>query len=68
MNCSPAGFLCPWDSPGKNTGVGYRALLQGEGHQLTWTIMLQSYTKNSTYFSEIMKPDLADLYCAHSST
>ena len=21
--------LCPWDSPGKNTGVGYHALLQG---------------------------------------
>ena len=22
------GFSCPWDSPGKNTGVGCRALLQ----------------------------------------
>ena len=22
-------FLCPWDSPGKNTGVGRHALLQG---------------------------------------
>ena len=22
--------LCPWDSPGKNTGVGYHALLQGD--------------------------------------
>ena len=21
-------FLCPWDSPGKNTGVGYHSLLQ----------------------------------------
>ena len=21
--------LCPWDSPGKNAGVGYHALLQG---------------------------------------
>ena len=21
----PARFLCPWDSPGKNTGVGYHA-------------------------------------------
>ena len=27
--CSPARFLCPWDSPGKNTGVGCHALLQG---------------------------------------
>ena len=25
----PARLLCPWDSPGKNTGVGYYALLQG---------------------------------------
>ena len=25
----PAWFLCPWDSPGKNTGVDYHALLQG---------------------------------------
>ena len=26
---SPARLLCPWDSPGKNTGVGCHALLQG---------------------------------------
>ena len=25
----PTGFLCPWDSPGKNTGVGSQFLLQG---------------------------------------
>ena len=25
----PAGLLCPWDSPGKNTGMGCHALLQG---------------------------------------
>ena len=25
----PSKLLCPWDSPGKNTGVGYHALLQG---------------------------------------
>ena len=25
----PARFLCPWDSPGKNTGVGGHFLLQG---------------------------------------
>jgi len=24
-----ARLLCPWDSPGKNTGVGYHSLLQG---------------------------------------
>ena len=30
--CGPrvsARFLCPWDSPGKNTGVGSHSLLQG---------------------------------------
>ena len=26
---SPARLLCPWDSPGKDTGVGCLALLQG---------------------------------------
>ena len=26
---SPARLLCPWNSPGKNTGVGSHALLQG---------------------------------------
>ena len=25
----PARLLCPWDSPGKNTRVGYHVLLQG---------------------------------------
>ena len=25
----PARLLCPWDSPGKNTGVDYHFLLQG---------------------------------------
>ena len=29
VNCSPARLLCPWDSPGKNTGVGCHFLLQG---------------------------------------
>ena len=26
----PARLLCPWDSPGKNTGVGCHFLLQGD--------------------------------------
>ena len=25
----PTSLLCPWDSPGKNTGVGCHAFLQG---------------------------------------
>ena len=30
MDCSPPGLrhLCPWNSPGKNTGVGCHSLLQ----------------------------------------
>ena len=28
MKLQPTGFFCPWDSPGKNTGVGCHALLQ----------------------------------------
>ena len=29
MDCKPSRLLCPWDSPGKNTGVSCHALLQG---------------------------------------
>ena len=29
MDCSLSGSSVPWDSPGKNTGVGCRALIQG---------------------------------------
>ena len=29
MELQPARLLCPWNSPGKNTGVGCQALLQG---------------------------------------
>ena len=33
----PTGLLCPWDSPGMNTGVGSLALLQGIFH--LWIIL-----------------------------
>ena len=33
----PTRLLCPWDSPGRNTGMGCHALLQGIfSTQLTW--------------------------------
>ena len=39
-------FLCPWDSPSKNTGVGYHALFQGifptqrsNPHLLHWQVV-----------------------------
>ena len=28
-DCSPTRLHCPWDAPGKNTGVGFHFLLQG---------------------------------------
>ena len=30
----PCRLLCPWDSPGKNTGVSFHALLQGSNLHL----------------------------------
>ena len=29
MSCQPARLLCPWESPGRHTGVGCHFLLQG---------------------------------------
>ena len=29
MDCEPAKFFCPWDSPGNSSGVGCHALPQG---------------------------------------
>ena len=36
----PASFLCPWVSPGKNTGVGCHSLLQGisQPRDGTWVL------------------------------
>ena len=44
MNCSPPGpsrLLSQWDSPGKNTGVGCHALLQGIflTQRLNWCLL-----------------------------
>ena len=36
----PAKLLCPWDSPGKNTGVGCRALLQETVPTQGWNVRL----------------------------
>ena len=33
----PSRLLCPWDSPGQNTGVGSRPLLQGTFPSQGWT-------------------------------
>ena len=52
----PARLLCPWDSSGKNTGVGCHALLQG-------TFLTQGM--NLCLF---MIPALADEFFATSAT
>ena len=36
----PPRLLCPWDSPGKNTGVGCPALLQGIFPTQGWNLCL----------------------------
>ena len=36
MDCSPPGS-CPWDSPGKNAGVGCHFLVQGSSRPRSWT-------------------------------
>ena len=36
----PTRLLCPWDSPGKNTGVDFHALLQGIFLTQGWNLCL----------------------------
>ena len=39
----PTRFPCPWDSPGKNTGVGCHFLLQCMTLQLSYFLLLPSF-------------------------
>jgi len=52
-------FLCPWDSPGTNTGVGCHALLQGifpsQGSNLVSCIAGGFFTVSATKNSEKTK-------------
>ena len=43
----PARLLCPWDSPGKNTGVGCHSLLQG-------IILTQRLNPSLWHFKQIL--------------
>ena len=36
----PTSFLCPWNFPGKNTGVGYHFLFQGIFLTQRWNLLL----------------------------
>jgi len=57
----PARLLCPWDSPGKNTGVGSHSLLQGifliQGSD--WSPALQA---ESLPYKPLGKPILGMFY------
>ena len=47
----PVRILCPWDFPGKNTGVGYHALLQDiYTHTHTYT---SHWPRNTLYFTRL---------------
>ena len=41
-------FLCPWDFPGKNTGVGYHSLLQGIFLIQGWKLSLWHFLRWQT--------------------
>ena len=53
----PARLLCPWDSPGKNTGVGCHSLLPSRGY-MTWfqETECRGRDKNSAVSSAGLKP------------
>ena len=53
---SPTRLLCPWDSPGKNTGVGCHTLLQGIFQVLGLNLR------------SLKSPELVGMYFTSSST
>ena len=44
----PTSFLCPWNFPGKNTGVGYHFLFQGIFLTQRWNLL--SYIGRQIFF------------------
>jgi len=52
----PARFLCPWHSPGKNTGVGCHALLQGICPTQGWNLHLLHWQAGSLPLASPGKP------------
>ena len=60
----PTRLLCPWDFPGKNTGMGFHALLQGnfpaKGLNPTLCFHLYSLMSSSPFRSQLKLLFLAD--------
>ena len=44
-------LLCPWNSPGKNTGVGFHTFLQGIFPTRGWNLGLPNYGQNFYHLS-----------------
>ena len=66
----PTRFLCPWDSPGKNTGVGCHSLLQGISLTQGLNLLIAFYiciiqTQNTTnfIFFSFFSKNLRDYQC-----
>ena len=53
VNFEPASFLCPWDSPGKNTAVGCRFLFQGIFPTQEWKLRLLCWQADSLPLSNL---------------
>ena len=61
----PSKFLCPWDFPGKNTGVGCHFLLQGWVSHLACLNFVFSFVKKigSTRTSRLGSKVTTDVRC-----
>ena len=65
--CLPARLLCPWDSPGKNTGVGCHALLQGISPTQGSNPSLLHWQVGSSLLSHLVKTQTKILLVGHRS-
>ena len=61
----PARLLCPWDSPGKNPGVGCHFLLQGIFLTQGWNLRLLHWQADSLSLNHLIEhPLLYIKYCS----
>ena len=63
----PTGLLCPWDFPGKNTGVGCRFLLQGIFPTQGLNLCLLHWQADSLLVSPPGKPKIWIQICYSSA-
>jgi len=79
MDWEPTRLLCPWDSPGKNTGVGCHFLLQGifstqgsnPGLLHCWQILYrlsELQGKLKMWYSSVKKENMEYFFGAHEDT